>query len=188
MELINNFVVTLVTTLIFITAIEILGPDNSMKKYVKFVLGLILIAVLLSPIINFFSKGEGVVTQAIDKYEKEIIVSSTSGKNTEDKDKLRQESFKENFNKNCVSILNNKFEDYNFKSQVECDVDFTDMTFNVNKLIIGIQKKGIKKIDQVDLSKDKSEENNEDSVQKEIKKFLSDELKVEEKKIQVNYL
>ena len=71
MELVNNFVVTLVTTLIFITAVEILGPDNSMKKYVKFVLGLILISVLLSPIIKFFSKGEGVVTMAIDKYEKE---------------------------------------------------------------------------------------------------------------------
>ena len=188
MELINNFVVTLVTTLIFITAIEILGPDNSMKKYVKFVLGLILIAVLLSPIINFFSKGEGVVTKAIDKYEKEITNSSTKEKNTQEKDKLREESFKDNFNKNCVSLLNNKFEDYDFKSEIECDVDFTDMTFKVNKLIIGVQKKGIKKIEEVDLSKDKSKENNEDSIQKEIRKFLSEELKVEEEKIQVYYL
>lgn len=188
MELINNFVITLVTTLIFITAIEIIGPDNSMKKYLKFVLGLILIAVLLNPIINFFSKGEGVVTKAIDKYEKEITNSSTKGKNTSDKEKLKEESFKDNLNKNCVSLLTNKFEDYNFKSEIECDVNFTDMSFKVNKLIIGIQKKGVKKVEQVDLNKEKQNEKAEDNIQKEIKKFLSEEVKVDEGKIQVYYL
>jgi stage III sporulation protein AF len=188
MELINNFIITLVTTLIFITAIEIIGPDNSMKKYVKFVLGLILIAVLLNPIINFFLTGEGVVTKAIDKYEKEIAESSSKIKTSKDEEKLREESFKDNLNKNCVSLLSNKFEDYNFKSEIECEVDFTNMTFKVNKLIIGIQKKGIKKIEQVDLSKEKSKENNDDSIQKAIKKFLSEEVKVEEEKIQVYYL
>ena len=35
MELIKGFITTLVTTLIFITAIELVGPDNSMKKYLK---------------------------------------------------------------------------------------------------------------------------------------------------------
>lgn len=185
MKLINDFVITLVTTLIFITAIEILGPDNSMKKYVKFVLGLILIAVLVSPIISFFSKGEGVLINAIDKYEKEITDSSTKEKNTQETDKLREESFKENFNKNCVSQLNNKFNDYDFKSEIQCDVDFIEMTFKVNKLIIEVQKKGIKKIEEVTVSKDKSKENNEDSIVNEIKRFLSEELKVEEEKIHV---
>ena len=52
MELIKGFVTTLVTTLIFITAIELVGPDNSMKKYLKFVMGLILVAVLLNPIVT----------------------------------------------------------------------------------------------------------------------------------------
>jgi len=186
MELIKNFVITLVTTLIFISAIEIIGPDNSMKKYLKFVLGLILIAVLLTPIINFFSKGEDVVTKAIDKYEKEMTNTSIKEKNTLEKEKLRADSFKDNLNKNCVSLLTNNFENYNFKSEIECDVDFADMTFKVDKLIIGIQKKGIKKIEEIDLNK--NNEKREDSIQKEIKKFLSEEVKVEEEKIQVYYL
>lgn len=185
MELIKNFVITIVTTLIFITAIEIIGPDNSMKKYVKFVLGLILIAVLLSPIINFFSKGEGVITEAIDKYEKEITNSSAKEINTHDEDRLREESFNENFNKDCVSLLNDTFENYDFISEIKCDVDFTKMTFKVDKLIIGVKTNGIKKIEEVDLSNDNAKE---DSIQKEIRTFLSDELKVEEEKIQVDYL
>ena len=72
MELIKGFVTTLVTTLIFITAIELVGPDNSMKKYLKFVMGLILVAVLLNPIVKFFSQGETVLTSIIDQYDKEI--------------------------------------------------------------------------------------------------------------------
>ena len=38
MEYLNNFVITLVATIIFMTAVEIIAPDNSMKKYIKFVL------------------------------------------------------------------------------------------------------------------------------------------------------
>ena len=37
MEYLNNFVITLVATIIFMTAVEIIAPDNSMKKYIKFV-------------------------------------------------------------------------------------------------------------------------------------------------------
>ena len=58
MEEIKGFVITLVTMLILMTAIEFIAPDNNMKKYLKFVLGLILISVMLSPIISLFSKGE----------------------------------------------------------------------------------------------------------------------------------
>ena len=53
MEYLNNFIITLVATMIFMTSIEIIAPDNSMKKYIKFVLGLILISVMINPIINF---------------------------------------------------------------------------------------------------------------------------------------
>ena len=58
MEYINNFVITLVATMIFMTAVDIISPDNSMKKYIKFVLGLILISVMINPIIKFFTGGE----------------------------------------------------------------------------------------------------------------------------------
>ena len=56
MEYLNNFIITLVATMIFMTSIEIIAPDNSMKKYIKFVLGLILISVMINPIIKFFTE------------------------------------------------------------------------------------------------------------------------------------
>ena len=33
MEILNKFIISLVTAIIFITAIELVGPDNDMKKY-----------------------------------------------------------------------------------------------------------------------------------------------------------
>ena len=36
MEYLNNFIITLVATMIFMTSIEIIAPDNSMKKYIDF--------------------------------------------------------------------------------------------------------------------------------------------------------
>lgn len=42
MEALKKFVITLVTVLIFMSAVEMIAPSK-MKKYIKFVLGLILI-------------------------------------------------------------------------------------------------------------------------------------------------
>ena len=69
MEYLNNFIITLVATMIFMTSIEIIAPDNSMKKYIKFVLGLILISVMINPIIKFFTGGEQEVINRIKRYE-----------------------------------------------------------------------------------------------------------------------
>ena len=99
MEAVKTFVVNLVTTLIFISAIELICPDNKMKKYIKFVLGLILIAVILNPIITFFTKGEVFLNEAIDSYEKELSISTISKK----EDNKEEESY---INKNFKGVFN----------------------------------------------------------------------------------
>lgn len=189
MDILRNFISTLVATLILITAIELIAPDNSMKKYLKFVLGLILMAVILNPIINFFTKGESILTEAIDKYEKEIISNSEKNniKTDNKNNNLQEESFKKNFNKNCESLLSKKFTEYNFSSQIDCTMDFTkdDLNFKINKLRIGIKNKNIKKIEKIDLNKNTKEV--DESVQKEIKDYLSDELDVDRGKIEIYY-
>ena len=72
METLKEFVITLVTTMILITAVELIAPDNSMKKYLKFVLGLILIVVILNPILKFFNVGENELKNSISSYEKNL--------------------------------------------------------------------------------------------------------------------
>ena len=187
MEVLNEFVVSLVTTLIFMTAIELIGPDNDMKKYLKFVLGLILVAVILNPIIDFLTNGEGYLTKAVDTYTNEItseIKDSDKGRK-EENIKLREENFKENFNKNCENTLNNKFEDYTFESNVDCNVNFTDMNMEVKSLKVYAKAKGVRKIEKIQIGEDCEKE--DDNTKESIKEFLSNELKIPKDKIIVNY-
>lgn len=186
MELINNFIVTLVTTLIFITAIELVAPDNSMKKYLKFVLGLMLIAVILNPIVNFFTKGQVFLDDLIDKYTNEVSKPTVASAGKESDKKLIEKSFKDNFNKNCASMLNKEFPEYDFVSDLECKVDFGNTTFEITSLKIVAKEKGIRKVEKIDLSKEKTNEE-EDDTQKRIKEYISEELEVDKDKIWVYY-
>lgn len=187
MELFKGFITTLVTTLIFITAIELVGPDNSMKKYLKFVMGLILIAVLLNPIVKFFTQGEAEFSAIIDKYDNEISEATTNEVSSLEAKELREENFKDNFNKNCNNKLSKEFKNLDFDSEINCKVDFDKMTFEINEVRVGISEKGIKRIKEVNIG-EKEETGKEDETQENVKNFLSEELEISKDKIVVYYM
>ena len=182
MEYINNFVITLVATIIFMTAVEIISPDNSMKKYIKFVLGLILISVMINPIVKFFTDGEQELVSAIKNYESVFYEGTIS--------KSQIESFKNNLNSNCDNLLKEKFLDKEFKSNVECEIDSDNMTYSIESLEVGVKDGGIKLVDNIKI--DINEENeeavsNDGSVEneEEIKNYLSEVFKIPTEKIKL---
>lgn len=188
MELLNKFVITLVTTLIFMTAVELIAPDNSMKKYLKFVLGLILITVILNPILTIILNGEQELKDVISGYEEEYNVNKKDNESTENIMKIKEDSFKDNFNKNCESMLKQEFKDLEFKCNVDCVVDFNDNDFTINKLSIQIKDKKVKKVEKIDKVDINSKKDKKDTVNKEYKdvvKFISKELNIDENKINI---
>lgn len=190
MDIIKEYITTLVAMLVFITAIELIAPDNSLKKYLKFIMGLILISVLLTPIIKFFTGGEKMVSEAIDKYEKEFTsgeyTKSALKESSEDDLDARKKSFISNYNKNCEELLKDKYKDMEFVCNLDCEVDFSDYSYTVNVIKIKVRSNNVKRIEKVVIGE---EENNkeEDEVLSEIKSFLSKELEVGSEKIEVIY-
>lgn len=189
MEYINNFVITLVATIIFMTAVEIISPDNSMKKYIKFVLGLILISVMINPIVKFFTDGEQELVSAIKNYES-VFYEGTTNENEDSISKSQIESFKNNLNSNCDNLLKEKFLDKEFKSNVECEIDSDNMTYSIESLEVGVKDGGIKLVDNIKI--DINEENeqavsNDGSVEneEEIKNYLSEVFKIPTEKIKL---
>ena len=189
MEYINNFVITLVATIIFMTAVEIISPDNSMKKYIKFVLGLILISVMINPIVKFFTGGEQELVNAIKNYEI-MFYEDTTNENEDSISKSQIESFKNNLNSNCDNLLKEKFLDKEFKSNVECEIDSDNMTYSIESLEVGVKDGGIKLVDNIKI--DINEENeeavsNDGSVEneEEIKNYLSEVFKIPTEKIKL---
>lgn len=189
MEYINNFVITLVATMIFMTAVEIISPDNSMKKYIKFVLGLILISVMINPIVKFFTGGEQELVNAIKNYES-MFYEGTTNENEDSISKSQIESFKNNLNSNCDNLLKEKFSDKEFKSNVECEIDLESMTYSIESLEVGVKDGGIKIVDsiKIDINEESEEAVSNDGAmesEEEIKNYLSEVFKIPTEKIKL---
>lgn len=190
MEYLNNFIITLVATMIFMTAIEIIAPDNSMKKYIKFVLGLILISVMINPIIKFFTGGEQEVINRIKRYEDMLNLGVTNEGESKEVIEKQKEAFKSNLNSNCDNLLKEKFSDKNFKSDIKCNINLSDMTYSIDSLEVGIRENGIRLVDKIRINvNDESEEavsNNEKiDNEGEIKNYLSELFKIPIEKIKL---
>ena len=190
MEYLNNFIITLVATMIFMTSIEILAPDNSMKKYIKFVLGLILISVMINPIIKFFTGGEQEVINRIKRYEDMLNLGVTNEGESKEVIEKQKEAFKSNLNSNCDNLLKEKFSDKNFKSDIKCNINLSDMTYSIDSLEVGVRENGIRLVDKIRINvNDESEEavsNNEKiDNEEEIKNYLSELFKIPIEKIKL---
>ena len=188
MEYIKNFIIALVTTIIFITTVEIIAPDKPIKKYIKFVLNLILISVLLNPIVYLFTKGEAEIIGGIEKYEKILSQGNDSNNSKAIKDK-REEAFKDNLNKNCEMLLQEKFDDKKFECDVICTIDLENMKYNIEKVNVGVKDNKIKLIEKINIDTNKSKEviSSKEEVEgsEDIIQYLTEELSVSREKIDV---
>ncbi|GAA0109657.1 MULTISPECIES: stage III sporulation protein AF [Clostridium] len=188
MEEIKGFVITLVTMLILMTAIEFIAPDNNMKKYLKFVLGLILISVMLSPIISLFSKGEESISLQVQKYIE--LAENESAEVSKDYKSDSENVFKENLEQNCNRLLKEKFTDKEFVSNIDCEVDMNNINYSIDKVQVGVKNKDVSKIQKIIINTQKDSKsvssqdekvNNED----EIISYLAEALNVSKDKIEV---
>ncbi|WP_294367468.1 stage III sporulation protein AF [uncultured Clostridium sp.] len=190
MEYLNNFIITLVATMIFMTAIEIIAPDNSMKKYIKFVLGLILISVMINPIIKFFTGGEQEVINRIKRYEDMLNLGVTNEGESKEVIEKQKEAFKSNLNSNCDNLLKEKFSDKDFKSDIKCNINLSDMTYSIDSLEVGVRENGIRLVDKIRINVNgESEEavsnNKKIDNEEEIKNYLSELFKIPIEKIKL---
>lgn len=194
MEKIKAFVATLTAVLIFISAVEILVPDKKMKKYISFVLGLILISTILNPIVEFITNGQKSVLQGIENYESVFLVEqqkvNTEGidsyESSRDNEDARKKAFVSNFNKNCDSMLKKKFDNMNFKTEVDCHVDFNNVKIDIKKLKIGIKDKNVRKVQTVEIDNEQTDTLREEY--KEVISYAASEFEIPEEKIEIYIL
>ena len=193
-EMLKSIVISLVTILIFISAVELISPNNKMKKYIKFILGLILVTVILNPILQLISNGEKSIADGIHSYEevfsqnksKVNLDGTNTFQNDEDKNDVRKEAFIKNFNRNCENLLKNQYKDMTFKSDIECDVNFTNITLNIKKLKIGVNENKVDKIKKIVINNDAVSNTKEENAEyKEIINFVSSQLNIPKEKIEV---
>lgn len=188
MEYIKSFIETLVTIIILFSAIELISPNNSMKKYIKFVLGLILIVVMLNPLIDFFTEGEDKIVSTIKEYEGILSTDTKRSSDVATSNEV-EDVFIENLNKNSATELAEAFPDYDFVCDIDCNVDLSNFSYDISRAKIGISTNKIQeveKIEKVEISNDNqtnSEVYSDD--EQEIVSYVSNMLDISEDKIEI---
>src|SRR5690625_423242 len=80
MDSIMQWVTQIVIFIMLATIIDLLIPNNSMKKYVKFVLGLTLVLIFLTPLFNIYQYD---ITKALETGFHDIFSRGDKGENME---------------------------------------------------------------------------------------------------------
>lgn len=192
MEILKDWISDICVSILFMTAVELVLPENSIKKYSKFVLGLIFIVVVINPIIGFIKQDSNLykdITLNEDYVNKfDSYLENNLDEYSERIKKTTINSFEENLSRNCENLLKNNFKKNNFN--VDVSVSYEDENFKIEELIVKVEELGIKNVETVEKVVIGSV-NNYDGVSKEIskvkeiKKFLSDELNISENIIKV---
>jgi stage III sporulation protein AF len=191
LDSLRNWIVNICTAVFFITAVEMILPDNSIKKYAKFVLGIILITVFLNPIISLFNKNFNINT-----YGAKIMQSFSKSDSSDDIEKYRKENlndtiknFKINLEKNCEEKLKEEYPSENCTVKVDVKYDDKTNNININSIYVTVTSDNAGSIKKVIIdTKDNeynSEENLNDKRSDEIKSYLSSQLDVSEDIIHV---
>jgi stage III sporulation protein AF len=153
-ELLKVWVTNITIAIFFITAVEMILPDNSMKKYAKFVLGLMLIVVIINPIIKIFDKD-------FDLYSYSNKATSYMESSTSDKDIKKYkdinilnttENFKKNLEKQCIINLEETYPENKYNADIEIAYDDKNQVFNINRVEIGILGKGVQSIENIEIN------------------------------------
>lgn len=174
---VRNWIVGIVSVLIFITAIEMILPDNSLKKYAKFVFGIIITITVMMPIISFIYKGPNEFEDNIRKYVDQSDNTFLNGAA-----EYSNSTFDTGMNKSIERVLSDKYPDYNFSVDYDGEVDQKDYSVVTDSIVIKVLYKGVKPIQKVDISNEEKEVNKQFD---EIKDYVSEILKVERDKIKV---
>lgn len=167
-------------------------PKNNIKKYGKFVLGLILITVILNPIIKIFNKEYN-----ISQYAEKATASFDNIEYKNDFDKYKKKNkeetlnnFKNNLENQTKKKLEEKFPNNKYEVKVKIHYDEGKNNLEIKAMDVGVKDnkiEKIKKVSKINIGNNGNEKDDKDTFEGEgrIKQFISNEFKVSSNVIKV---
>ena len=191
-DLISNWTGELVVSLIIVTIIEMILPENKTKKYVKTVMGVYIIFCIISPFIN--AQEVSAILKNTQKQMEKIQIDNQVAINQEENnvEALYIQEFEKDIKK--------KVEELGYKVKqcsVDIDITATKQSAGVKGIYLKIEDKNIKNpnieiedVEKVEISiNEKEVVNNKSDTEKgnKVKEFLSDYYEISKDKIEVIY-
>jgi len=153
-DLLKVWITNITIAVFFITAVEMILPDNSMKKYAKFVLGLLLIVVIINPIIKIFDKNFdlGSYSSKATSYMESKDSQSNIQKFKDSNIANTTENFKKNLETECIANLEEAYPENKYDADVDIVYDSKNQIFNINSVQIEIVEGGISNIKNIEIN------------------------------------
>jgi len=178
-EALGEWIITICVAIFFTTAVQMILPDNSLKKYCNFVLGLIVFVVILGPIVKIFN--EDLQINKIIEESSDLVFTDMGQCNYEE---YRQaninntlERFKANLEKQCVADLEKNFKDDKYSAKVEASYDAENSLFLIERIDVGINDGSVERVRKVQIGDESVQVDNQDSStdkkSMEVKEFIS---------------
>lgn len=178
-EALGEWIITICVAIFFTTAVQMILPDNSLKKYCNFVLGLIVFVVILGPIVKIFN--EDLQINKIIEESSDLVFNDMGQGNYEE---YRQaninntlERFKANLEKQCVADLEKNFKDDKYSAKVEASYDAENSLFLIERIDVGINDGSVERVRKVQIGDESVQVDNQDSStdkkSMEVKEFIS---------------
>jgi stage III sporulation protein AF len=190
-EELRSWIINISTAVVFMVAVEMILPNNSLKKYVKFVMGLILITILINPIIRVFNNGVNIeqYVNSATAYFNEKGYETDLEKYKESSMTNTMNTFKLNLENLCEKKLAERFPNSTYKVEATVGYDNDTDSVSIKSLKVGIKEGTVEKIKKVDISTKGNVEGTEQSLQDEksrqIISYLDKELNISSNIIEV---
>lgn len=190
-EALKSWIITICTAVFFTTAVQMILPEGSLKKYCNFVLGLIILVVMINPIIKIFNPNVN-INNLIETSS--AYISNKEYEN--DFDKYRDvninntlNAFKSNLEKQCIKDLEKTFGKDKYRAKVNAQYNKEDSIFVINSIEIGVNDGSVERIKKVEIGKESVTVDNPDKVDNkkatEIKDYISSKYDISKNKIYI---
>ena len=190
-DLVKEWIISISTMIVLMTAVELILPNNKLKKYCKFVMGLILMLVIINPIIIAL-KPSSAININFDEFSYDF-----EERDSYEYEKYRDKNidstlkvFRKNIEKECMQSLNDEFPNSEFSVDIDVSYDDSEGMFKIDEVSVGVNgSSNVKRVKPVVISKNKSveheEQNNNNENLSKIKKRLGKLLELDEKLVNV---
>lgn len=184
-DFLRAWIMNITVIIIFIMFLDTVMPNNSMKRYINVVVGLLIIIVVIKPFV--------LVKDYADSFNSEFLETSSfidqSGLEVDSTEisKYQQQQSVEIFENNLKDKLlklieNSSGEDYNSTSvEMELDKDFESNNFGSIKSItvqLSNVKKEVIEVDKIKIGVNKSEEENKNVINEDKAEYNLNDSKI----------
>lgn len=109
----SEYISTIIYICVFCIILELILPENKLRKYIGVLVSLVIILALISPVLNLFESESVVATisNAVDSIKSKIEVKEYDFRNV--KNKIILSSTRENIEEEIIAKCKEKFTKYN---------------------------------------------------------------------------